>query len=882
MFRQVKQKFGPAMDSESSPSEMDNPTSTSSTSTKSGASSFPGGDHHSPETQSCSTTTSSKEGVGDDKTQNFRQHTRTQSPQPRLQQFFIPNEILRNLTPIKSRDSSSASSSTLTSSSSSSASSPIDPIKRKQDHLKSIQIRLKIRSSMISNRIEDVKQQRQRSSSIRSQKLVQRHLESRRRRMEYLNMVRERARRVVMARMREGTSVDINNNDDEEKTRKRRAIGGVRTEFEDRPIGCNKFYECEEMVEFQRICRKYLLMKYLDVLRESQFLNHFEGYSFNRVISIVNDSNHEIPKSIYFILKHLGVPNLVDCEYRSFMYCFIMINDFNDCMKGANQYNHPASNSNVNGHDERSIFFNNCIWLVVYKYTILLIEEFKFVVNAGRLTTKFNRYWEQYRFYFKIFKWNHYLNIKEILRNSIDGLTSQLQFLLEDNLISDQLAMQRLKLSNELSLLNSYSVFGLRQFISTDRVTQFMSNLNQLIFDDKNVIEYNIVNSFRFIKFNSIRFCLPYVPIDDWRKYWFNRYFEEHVSNKKVPHIIKAGYIESTNRKRYIDVNEVSDHVESSIQNLYDQFYQYYCEFGNRRGVTKDSIANDEDIWKSLENLINYFEPYNRALLDLVKNHGDDNRDTLAQLSIIVNNYWINKTKYENFRHYQQFENVYVLINTEHFPKLNFNWYTFNPQLLFPKLYKMIIDITREDTYLVNENVVNTSFKNSLLRVLIDCPDCENNGKFFINLFSKMIIQGKVEVNELNIIYQSRLRQLHEDLSSLIKVNAFVLMYLNYYQGEVKNNINDVISTGRIHLNDYDAQFVLYYKNSHDRIISILQEKLVTAISVDGIDYEVVLRNFRYCSDQLINVITDMVSFNKFIYKLYNPILNWIYMDIKL
>ncbi|KAG7666083.1 uncharacterized protein J8A68_000339 [[Candida] subhashii] len=872
------------------PSEIDNttPATTKTQSTPTTTANFPindnnNNDHH--QSQSHSATSQSTPN-------NTTSSSNDQSMQ-RRSQFMIPNDILKNLTPIKSKPSSYRYNDHL------------HPIKKKQDHLKSIQFKLRIRSQMIQNQIMKHKQQQQSYRDMKVKRLSQRHLETRRRRLEYLKMIRERARRVVFVKMN-GDGMDGRGRSSGRYERvvwknggKKRVEGGREREgglgMEEEVFG-GRGSSSREIVKFQRICRRYLFNKYLKILIKSQFLNEFEGYSFNQIINILNNNHHEITKSIYFILNYLNVSKLRDYEYKSFMYCFIMINDFNDCMKGNSQYHHPASNANVNDYDERSMFFNNSIWVIVYKYTILLLEEFKVVVAQGKKTKKFDIYWRQYSFYFKVFKWNHYLNIKEILISSIEGLNNQFQ-MIEDLVdpIREQLTIQQMKLSNELTLLNSYSVHGLKRFISTNEVNQFMNNLNCKIYDNHNNCDYFIINNSRFIKFNSLRFYIPYVPIFDWRKYWFDLYLKIHSNKNEIPNRIKSGYVESFDIREYIDVNEVTKHISTSLQDVYQQFYQYYTEFIQDTTLKRKLIEQappEGKSWNSLEELIRFCEPGNMVLIDLIKNYQQDEAGTIKQLSIVINNYWINKTKFKDFNQYQQFDNIYLLINCNNFPNLNFNWYTFNPQLLFPKFYKSIIELTKEDDdddyFIINEDVVNCSFKNSLLRIIINNPITNINGKFFMNIFNKMILRGNIEINELNVVFYDKFISLHYKLTKLIELNTFILMYLNYYHNHhtetvSQGHISQIITNESFNLNEYDSKFVEYYQQFKSSIIKILQEKLLIALNDPLLSYDIILKNFKYscCIDKVIKLIDDVNNLNSFIYKLYNPILNWIYFDLK-
>ena len=73
--------------------------------------------------------------------------------------------------------------------------------------------------------------------------------------------------------------------------------------------------------------------------------------------------------------------------------------------------------------------FHNCIWLIVFKFGQYLVDEFKTIIQKKSLTEQFLKYWHEYNFIFKIFKWNHYNSLKSLLISSINIVDKQIKAL---------------------------------------------------------------------------------------------------------------------------------------------------------------------------------------------------------------------------------------------------------------------------------------------------------------------------------------------------------------------------------------------------------------------------------------------------------------------
>lgn len=261
------------------------------------------------------------------------------------------------------------------------------PTLRKQEILQNIQIKLLEKSSRISRKLLDLQRKRQLNQELRLKKLNDELQLANIRRNQYLNMVRQRAAkfyRDVGDTDNRGARIIIQKS---QRTNIMSIGGSTNRSHRHMP----KSFDINLFVPLQKLVQRFLFHKYVKLIANSQFLDNFQTYSFNRVLKFSNSDN-DLKSGIHFILKYLRVPHLLGSEYKSFFYCFIMIADFNSCMNhdGNNlgnslsiNCNHPGFNVNTDTKDEKEMFFHNCIWLIVFKFGQYLVDEFKTIIQKN-------------------------------------------------------------------------------------------------------------------------------------------------------------------------------------------------------------------------------------------------------------------------------------------------------------------------------------------------------------------------------------------------------------------------------------------------------------------------------------------------------------------
>lgn len=221
--------------------------------------------------------------------------------------FQLPNDILKNLTPIIK-------------------SPPKDKTKqhiRKQAYMRNAQLKISARNNRVEKQVRNWKRQQHEFIQYQSARLTELLQQAKIRREEYLKMVREKAVRFV-------------------KNEARRHIAGesdqgllsllLQTRSSESTF-C--FVEQDaitqaSLVYLPRWSKKVLFQKHVAFLRNSSFLDKHESMPLNETLSIFN-TDSSIKLSIAYVLKYLGII-ANPFELRMFLYCFIMVADFNDCM----------------------------------------------------------------------------------------------------------------------------------------------------------------------------------------------------------------------------------------------------------------------------------------------------------------------------------------------------------------------------------------------------------------------------------------------------------------------------------------------------------------------------------------------------------------------
>lgn len=776
--------------------------------------------------------------------------------------FQLPNDILKNLTPIIK-------------------SPPKDKTKqhiRKQAYMRNVQLKVSARNNRVEKQSKDWKRQQQEFIQYQSAKLTELLQRAKIRRDEYLQMVREKAVRFV-------------------KTEEGGLSGGEKQsalspQFSQTSSSESQVWLVEQdlnvrerLVYFQRLSKRRLFKKHTMFLQSSTFLNRYDSMPFNKVLTCFN-TDSSIKMSISYVLNYLGITTNT-FELKMFLYCFIMIADFNDCMINGP---HPGFNYNLEiktKDQEKATTAQNCIWVILYKLTTCLLEEFKQVVHiAPKILPRFWKYWNDYKFIFKIFKWNHFVGINRLLNNSISIVEEQITRISDDQ----DLYHQRIKLNMELSLLNKYNLLALKQFNESQQVTQLISLVSDTIEELFTSFGANspsfIQNQSNFICFDLLKFHIPdFISFEKWRLYWMNLYFREFDLDRMYPSVLKTGYLgevrPKTSNVDYIDlVDSLMDLELFSLNQTYEILYDYYLEFSGVYSLP--GIVDGADGLQRVQNLIKHYDKKNK-LIQFTKPNLDDEEILQLKYSVVI--MWLQKCQFNMFQDFINFENLYTIVNLKNFKNLRYSIYTQNPNLLFPEFYKLVMKFHSLDVETQLRSIIYASFKNNLNRLFRIKPSFNQEAfQLFNQVFNHMIVNGEFE-NELSVTFKDNFRQYHTKLQALVKTNSISMMYHSYTGIHLPTKCLQE-AVGNLHLFP-NKQFVAYYENHGDKICSLLFDKWQNILRKVA-DGHINLSNigshlqliFTECTQDMELLSLEICKFNRFVYKMYMPILNWVYGDL--
>ncbi|KAI3406806.2 hypothetical protein KGF56_000411 [Candida oxycetoniae] len=804
--------------------------------------------------------------------------------------FQIPSDILKNLTPIiKSPPRDKTIHNT-----------------RRKTFVRNVQLRLNAQNNKVDKQIRRVKQEQMKLIQLQSEKLNNQLENARYRRREYLDSIREKAVKCISNRCQ----------------------GSIKKEAENLLIFHleNSAGHHSDWKRVKRICqimpcivpfirslqnraKEYIFIKHTKFIKQALFLTKFEEMSFGQVLTSLN-SESSIKISLCYILQYLRITRN-PYETRSFLYCFIMISDFKDCME--NGPNHPGFNCNYStfksqngngggggGSDGDKIsFFNNCVWVMLYKICNCMIEEFKVVVDLKCVTSKFNDFWKDFKFIFRIFKWNHLKGVKSLLYESISIADEQLSILQNNEEDDDQESLafinqQRAKLNLELSLLNRYNVQNLKQFNELDKVVEFTNSMSRYIDDlylqlPESTVPSFIQNKPNFICFDTRKFYIPEMfPVDKWRSYWITLYFHEYQNKRTFPKKLKSGYLGEVepSTKRNLDyialVDSILDIDTLDLSKVFEYLYDFYLEFSNSIHSLPHISNSIKDIYK-IEKLISHYSDTNIGKLFQFDGKMDAQDPTHIKYHVITQ--WVKKCQFDKLDDFTIFENLYLVVSSDNFKNLRYSIFTQNPNLLFPNFYKVLMqmglyNVSFDDEQQV-KNIINASIKTRIKQLFTKKSyHIARAANFFNHVFNYMIIYQTTQPNELNSNFKLQFDTFSQRLNKLIDLNCLAVMYRAFTGVEMSRPTLQAAYASLDNLSD--KHFIAYFKTHSSSIRSLLCKKWLDAMGKeDGISE--VLDIFKHCFYYLQEaemLSREISQFNSFLYLLYRPILNWIYEDI--
>ena len=366
------------------------------------------------------------------------------------------------------------------------------------------------------------------------------------------------------------------------------------------------------------------------------------------------------------------------------------------------------------------------------------------------------------------------------------------------------------------------------------------------------------------------------------------------------PAKLKSGYMGENVfniGKRKLDyvslIDSVVDIDSMDLKTIYECLYDFYLEFS----TSIHSLPRIDDSLPSILKIQRLIEHYSKLSIGALFQF-DEEVDILdpIQLKYNVIMQWIRKSQFDTLKDFQKFENLYIIVSSPNFKNLKYSIFTQNPNLLFPKFYKLVRQVVEFslDTYRA-ECIVEASNRNSVHRLMTTRPVYDSGAaKFFQHYFCFIIANGscrnkgenkcnEYEADELNANYRDKFSQFSQQLNSFINVNCICLMYRALTGTNISRHQLAQASESIDHV--ANKRFVSYYKSHSESIICVLREKWIAAMSKKGEkdmlnEIAKLFANCLYCLQDVQILSKEISNFTLFLYVVYQPILNWIYGDL--
>lgn len=655
----------------------------------------------------------------------------------------------------------------------------------------------------------------------------------------------------------------------------------------------------------------------IEILEKSNFFVDWKKYSLLK-LKIKLSSRSVLVDSFKIFFQNIGLNDYDNSNYRSLLYAYIMNQEFHESVKLGI---HPGFNANYG--DKISIFFHNCIWLLLYKISNNLLDSIEDIISNKNHSTAIyetvQSCWKNYQFYFQLFKSLHYQNLKKILEQAVRVVNFQFSVSpcreligIRDRLIQTEVVLNNSNLSFEMNDNYKKLIEEIKKHVEfVDKSSIYLLNYQQI---DSNIFIYK--------NFEYRTPCRSIISQGQWRKYWFHHYRWDRrrtiklrsgkMSIRKLRSIdeipLTIGKIGEVLQVNFFNIDE--NFLSSPTKHWFEQIRFLFTDIplknpddGNERAFLKHKdqlkLAKTVKSW-----LRNYFEvlPPIEAIVDKTamieilrkpKITASDRHiliQKIQEFKIHIANYWIKQCQFKDFKNYQIYENLLVLLRNEYFLRLRVEFHTKSPQLIFPKFYKML------------HPFIKTSETNTM-KIITNCLTDPKIGegdeyqpqaaKFFSEVYNTIIIYNNCQLyksNEIHRTFYRELYDLHCRINQVINQNVWLLLFKQYciqylnnqssirisLQGQTFEEFIEIISE-KID-KDKVNQFTKYYTLSQYGIHSVLQSKLLLILNNQELEH--VGKTFHFFPNKILKLIEEVHELTYYIYCVYSPIFNWIYADL--
>ncbi|ODV77453.1 uncharacterized protein CANTADRAFT_23574 [Suhomyces tanzawaensis NRRL Y-17324] len=823
----------------------------------------------------------------------------------------LPPYILKNLTPVSPRRNKRKDTSPR----------PRFSEQRRQKLLR--------RSQMIDQRIADIKKQRSALLQLRIRAMNSNYESANRRKLGYLAEVRKNAQKFL----RSNTSTSTHP-----------SLGPVCAQ---KLSGYLKPKVSHSRLQFLR-----------QILSLAHFYDSIWKVPYKTAIYLMSS------KEKYFLeyLTFMNIPHYEENEvrtskpFRPLLYAFLLINDFNSFLNDG--YGHPGFNSNID-NDPTERFYHNFICVLLYKFADELIHDFRRMIDT-QSSQIFNKTWKSYSFLFRIFRKFHFDNVNSILEQAIEIADKQAVIFTEDSNLQDR----KKRLINEKHLLKSFKNKDELNDECLDFLSSLRSNLEVVKAENRPQKHKRIINSAQTIIYGGLLYKIPEITnflASKWRLYWFQYY----LLQQKWPSPIhmKSGRtsisLSITQDQKLLDVDQI---LESLGEPPVCLKYSICEEYTNRsynhlicflKDVIKDIIAfihnfcpttittDIVDRYHQISNatVANHLQVLHSYFDWIITTLTGENRldllgipeecciilaecdqlsdfvfkqivDKVINLEHVIHRRWFEKCSFDDFQHFQEFENIYTLINAKNFLSLRPTLLTNSPNFLFPEFYQWLRSFKKYNQLNISNYVPMIEASFSMPNIILQ-EHKEEAFAYYKQLFVDLIIEGKdsdFTAHELSGLFSNRLKSWNSHFTRIIEDNLMVLTVTTFYscygtvayshhldpKGLKKALVNSKgdrwgailrVIIEALEPHSIDPRFNdlrNYCDRSHALVGKLLRQKLsqlFASYKTEGY-YTILIGNFPHFARQVDRAISESLRDILYVYRVYHPLLNWIHMDL--
>lgn len=622
------------------------------------------------------------------------------------------------------------------------------------------------------------------------------------------------------------------------------------------------------------------------------------------------------------IFRSLGVERVLP-----YFYSYFLVAEFRDCMR--NGLVHPGYNAN-SSNDEIANFCHNFVWLLLYKTSMVMHTRLEALVRDQDCAARdaFVCISAPFEMLFSVFKRSHHESLTVLLASAINIVTEQMRIAQGDQVILQQCSELRQGRQGLLAAAPHDLNGDAHKWVVQLHLHVQECFLGSIPASSRHRV---MVCDPQFLRYNYLFFPMPstsQIGLVQWRQYWFKRFHDAPI--RSAPPVMRTGPVGSIRRKLlYCNIDMVlgPNALEERYRTLYThddpgilsnmladvfldlvQYVRVCCDAKPTENVHNAlvQIQSGEGLHDAL---MSFFDTMRRmakthrvaevavCALECMQNVPHTRTgphhaflSCLERLELTVQNAWLAHCAFSSIREFTTFESVYAYTGSNNFQVLRFNVHTNSPCLHFPRLYAQLARNSDVGVPLLADYHYTLDASYGAPDVHSTMHDM-NSKAFFRRVIGKMIICGKaqdLEWNEINDLFREQMIGLNYLFAHLIAISACYSMW-RVYTGEsttpnerrhmqahfYRDGVTLVLNTNH----GISSGFREYYRRHHRSIRGLIESKILERFVQTGRKHPESGR-FSHYQEEIEVIYRQIEKLLAFIYQVYHPILNWVYQDL--